>query len=323
MLEVLDFVKGAVATRDIVEVLTHFCIRDGVVQAGNGRITITSFAEELRGVDAVVSAQEFLAACNATEGKPEFKIENEHMFISRGSFRAKLPLLSSDIYPFVERDTKKVRAKGEGLYNAMEALAPFMAEDATRVWACGMLFAGEYAYATNNVVLARCKLPFKIKRMNIPVHAIDQMLKIKFEPIEVCCSETSVTFVYDEVSWMKTTLVDADWPDIAKMFTAKKRMPVCPEGMFDQVEKLMPFCPDNKFPVVRFVDGKLQTLEGDMDASVEGYTLPDGAYRIEPLLTVLNVCTHIDFKLYPLACPWRGWGSETVALEGVIIGVRV
>ena len=69
----LKIVKGAVAKKDLVPVLTHLHIHHGWVSATNGKMTITLFIEELVELDIIVPAAKFIAAINRCK-KPKFKI---------------------------------------------------------------------------------------------------------------------------------------------------------------------------------------------------------------------------------------------------------
>jgi hypothetical protein len=82
------------------------------------------------------------------------------------------------------------------------------------------------------------------------------------------------------------------------------------EGLYDSVLKLKPFFPDEKLPVIMLSPEGIGTRDGVRSALIEVDGLPEGMYRYESLLSVLEVATHIDFNQYPQAVPFKGHGLQ-------------
>ena len=319
MKKILNFVKGAVSTKDLVPVLTNFHFYSGRVQGSNGRITIDA-PLELGTVDITVPAVPFLRAVEACDGAPQLNItEGGRLTMKRGKFRSILPLSDNSAFPLQEicdvPDSKW--APDSGLIKVLRTIRPFIGEDASRPWACGVLFKDGWLYATNNVVMVRLgyTMPEDIE-INLPSYAVDELLRIGKDPVRVSYDSSYALFHYGE-SWLRSNLFDSQWPDVSKFFQQEKLAPV-PEGLREAVEKIRPFCQDSKFPVIELNETGVHTAEGDMGASVEGYELPYSKYRAEPLQLVLSHAKTIDLTKYPGPVPF----TADNGLEGVIIGVK-
>ncbi len=323
MKKILDFVKGAVSTKDLIPVLTNFHFYSGRVQGGNGRITIDAPLDaplDLGGVDITVPAVPFLRAVDACGGAPVLNItEGGRLTMKKGKFRSVLPLSDSTSFPLqtLEWEGHRDWKPGSGLIKILRTIRPFIGEDASRPWACGVLFSDGYLYATNNVVMVR--IPYTMPegtQMNLPSYAVDELLRIGEDPERMLFDENKAAFHYGD-RWMRSNLFDVAWPDVSKFFDEAALDPV-PEGLREAVEKIRPFCQDSKFPIITMNSEGVHTAEGDMGASVEGYELPDSKYRAEPLQLVLTHAKRIDLSKYPGPVPFVGDNG----LEGVMIGVK-
>lgn len=321
MRKTLNFVKGAVSTKDLVPVLTNFHFYSGRVQGGNGRVTIDA-PLDLSGVDITVPAVPFLRAVDACEGSPDLSItDGGKLVMKKGKFRSMLPLSDSTTFPRAEVDlTSSTLWKPKpGLLKALRTILPLIGQDASRPWACGALFKAGYIYATNNVVMVR--IPWAMPDdicINVPSFAVEELIRVGTEPTGFQFSETSAVFTYENQSmWIKTQLFESKWPDVDKFFT-DAALDLVPCGLADAVRKVLPFCPDSKHPVITMNEKGVHTAEGDMSASVEDMELPEGRYRAEPLLLVLQQATTIDLTKYPSAVPFAGLNG----LQGVVIGVK-
>lgn len=321
MRKTLQFVRGAVSTKDLIPVLTNFHFYNGRVQGGNGRITIDA-PLDLGGKEITVQAIPFIKAVDACDGQPELNITaGGKLTVKRGKFRSTLPLSKQEDFPLQVFDDGRetVCENIAPLIPVLRRIRPFIGEDASRPWACGAMFKDGYVYATNNVVMAR--IPWDVPDgviFNLPSFAVNELIRIAEEPDSFFCNDNSATFCYDRGQrWMRSQLFSTGWPDVSNFFTLAGLTPV-PEGLLDAVQKVRPFCPDPKFPVIHLDEKGVHTADGDMAASVGGAALPDSKYRAEPLELVLGEAIFIDLTKYPAPVPFAGLNG----LQGVIVGVK-
>lgn len=305
MNEALRFVHGAVSTKDLVPVLTHICITDGFVQGSNGWLTLCS-PIGIEG-EMLVPAKPLVKALDSC-ASPMLEITETAVIVRDASFRVRIPRNTADTFPWSDRPVGR-SMPGDWLLAAAKALRPFVGDDATRRWACGIHIVDGYAYATNNVILARTKAPDLGEPVTIPIHALDEVVRINEEPTEIIVGESALGIAWGN-RWMRTKQIADPWPDVAGMF--KPGTPhELPPGIRAEVERLLPFCPDPDFPVIRLRPDGISTDEGAMSAIVEGYDFPEIKFHGKMLLAMLGAATHADFTKSPAL--W--WGDD---VEGII-----
>jgi len=318
MLDILNFVRGAVATKDLVPVLTHFHVRDGRIQGGNGRIAIDAPCEELKDFNFTVPAVKFLKSVDACNGEPKLKITpSNKLSVKKGAFKALLPLADNTSFPYVVNELTKNKLNTD-LLTIFKKLKPFVGDDASRPWSCGILLRNNFAYATNNVVLAKVPIVWPYMDVNIPLFAVDELLRIGFAPNSIGIADNRIIFNFVDDSWLSTQLFVDEWPDVDPMFKDSDSISLIPNELKSAIETVLPFCPDEKFPRIKLSNETVSTDDGEMSAEVSGFNFGVEAYfRAEPLLQVLTQADEIDFSFYPDPCPFRGDG-----IEGILVGVR-
>lgn len=321
MIETLKLVQGAVAKKDFVPVMTAVHFYDKRVQATNGRITIDAPFPELD-IDVTVNADRLIKAVNACDGEAKIKLtENGKLSIWQGKFRALIPVNDHNSFPKVEPQGDFHPVNGAYLLRLMQELRPFVADDATRPWACGMLLDGDYAYATNNVSIARVHQPFDkpvslTGRLNLPAFLLDELTRIKRPPVNASHDDKSLTLDLGDGIWIRSNLFADQWPDITRFFQPAELSPIPPE-LSPAIEKILPFCPDPKLPVIVLGQNTVSTVEGEMSAAVEGIELPDARFHAKVLQLVLDHCHSINLSSYPKPCAFQGDG-----IDGVVMGVN-
>lgn len=334
---ILRRVRGAVSTRDLVPVLTHFHFYSGRVQGTNGFLTIDS---ELPGskIEGTVPAERFLKVLDRCGDDVTITQDEHHLHIKSGKFKAKIAL-SRDPFPRAESialpDVTRVHLP-PALWKSIAAVEPFIGTDASRPWSCSILLRGPHAYATNNIVLVRSLFDPDLYEdgpdLLLPQFLVDEVTRLKEMPDAVYRSETALQLSYPAANglpafWIRSVTYNESWPPIEGMFaTLPEACPPLPDGLRDAAETVAQFCPDQKMPVLRFLDGQVCTLDGDHTAAIEGFdTLPDAAFLAPNFLPVLAACSHIDFSPYPSPCPFyrNGAPGEYRLIEGLALGVRV
>ena len=324
MLETLELVFGAVATKDIVPVMTHVCIHPGRMQGGDGVITIDApFVCDLP--PCAVPGQKFLNAVRACKGTPNLAMtDGGRLSVKKGSFKAFLSVLPEGQFPVDTVRGESVPVPST-LLKALKTIRPFVSKDASRPWSMGVYLSENYAYATNNVILVRVPVDWNsgtdmgLSAMVLPTNAIDALLDLQELPSELHVDSTSATFTYNDGSWLKTRLTSAPWPNVAAMLDAAQ-LPtaiVQPE-LLEAVQKVKKFCTNVKFPTIQLSEEGVASDDGGGDiASVEGLQLPKSSYNGDMLELVLTHATYIDFTAYPKPCTFQGAGD----LEGLFVGL--
>lgn len=299
MLDVLNFVRGAVSSSDtVMPVLTHFCIYDGRIQGSNGRVSIDA---PLPGIDfeAIIPAERFLRAIDTCGGEPKLRLTDKgRVIVERKPFRATLPSQKVEAYPRAKPSGGDRYPVGDGLLDALKLLRPFIATDAERAWASTVYFDNEgQALAANNAIIAmtKCDAFKNIGEMQLPVFACEELLRLGSHPggypDDVSMDDSGVTFYFGD-SWLKSAHIAAEWPTetAATWLAMSAKMKKIPPELARSIEQLLPFCPDPKYPTIRFEKGGIRTATGDSEAEIAGFDLGEGTFHAANLLPML-ACT--------------------------------
>ena len=315
MLDELKFVRGAIAKKDLLPYLTHFRIEDGAVRSFNGTLALSTPIE--LEMDCTPKAEPFIKAIqNCTETVSMTMTKAGRLSIKSGSFKAFIDCVEEET-PHVVPEGDDFEIDGEALLDALKAVSPFIGNDASRPWSNGILLKGQSAYATNNVVVVEywvgSSFPFTC---NIPKIAIREMVRINEPPLRAQMTKDSISFYYSGDRWIRTALLDIDWPDIAKILDAPCNPTPIDERLYEALDTVKPFV--DKLERVYIGDGILRTtlIEGE-GASYElpGYQY-DGVYQLPMLKLLQGVAHKIDFTTYPKPCIFYG-----DKLRGAIIGM--
>jgi DNA polymerase III sliding clamp (beta) subunit (PCNA family) len=320
MLTAINTVRGAVATKDLIPILLNISTYDGRLQGGNGRLTIDAPCKELDKFKFVVPCAAFLKAVDACGGEPTITVKDDlsSLTVKKGVFKVTLPCDTSDTFPHQSPEGELLPSFKGSLLEVVKILRPFVSEDASRPWACGILLKEGMAFATNNIIVAGVPSPSLPIPLNLPSFLIDELIRLKQEPDTIRANANSITFMFKDGSWLKGSLLTTEWPDVRRMLPVDVDV-VVPDGLLSAVEQISPFCQDTKQPYILLGSFGIQTSEGAKSAQFNGFSLPEAVFRSEPLINVLRAATNVDFSKYPAPCPFVGKDN----LKGLIIGVKL
>jgi hypothetical protein len=319
MHETLRFVQSAIPRRDLTEGmrLMHFRISGGTVLGYNGEIAIS--APVSLNLECCPKATEFTKAIQTCRETIQMTMmPNGKLLVKSGPFSAYVSCLVEP-YPTIAPEGTVVAIDGARLLDAVKALEPFIAEDASRPFARGILLRGASALATNNVVLVEKWLGVTMPEVNIPHEAIKVLLKIDLAPLHVQISASSITFHYGPGYWLRCQLLTTEWPDLSRIFDRPSNPQPIDPGLFPAVEDILPFVDELEHCFM--LDGKrVSTTVGDgQGASVEvACGAQRACYNARQLAKLKGIAERADFDAYP--APALFFGRET---RGAIIGINV
>lgn len=317
ILEALKFVRGAVSTKNLLPELKHFLIRGGHVCGFNGNIALSSpidFAIEC--APKAVPMVQAIGNCGDVTGLA--MAEANRLRVVSGKFKAFIDCVDMRDMPTPAPQGQVIEFDGAAMMQAIEKLTPFIGSDASRPWSNGILLRDKSAFATNNVCLVEywigSQLPFTV---NIPMAAIKEMARIGQAPLHAQLDENSMTFHYADGCWLRTTLYETAWPDLAPILNRPANPVAVPEALWEALETVKPFVEaDNR---IYFRDGAVRTsTRDDLGASFDVEGLPEeGVFNIKMLALLAGVAEKIDFAAYP--APLLFYGDK---LRGAIVGQR-
>lgn len=316
MLKELKFVQGSVARKDFVPALQHFRIKDGWIKGYNGNLSLCCpIALDL---DITPKALPFIKAVETCQQEVSMSLNKAgKLVIKSGRFKALVDCEVTGTFPELEPEGVPVPLPG-GLLPVLKKLFPFIADDASRPWARGILLKGGSAFVTNNIVVVEHWLgvPFPLP-VSIPKSAIIELLRIGEEPTTLQLSEGSATFTYENGGWLRTQTLEQTWPDLEKIFTQGGDLTPLPEGFFEAVAALSPFVDEQGR--IFLLNEKVSTApEAEEGTVMELPSLIGGScFNHKHLLSLEPVVKTIALDLYPRPCLFTGEN-----LRGAIVGIR-
>lgn len=321
MLKELKFVQGAAAKKDFIPSITHFCIENGTVRAYNGMLALCAPIDcDIDCRPKAIPMVNAIAKCNSTISMsmtPTGKLS-----IRSGPFKALIECVADDeVQHHVTPEGQTVNFDGEALIKGLRTVIPFVGSDMAigRGWSAGVLLKGQSCYATNNVCVVEYWLGAEFPLVvNIPKAAIAEMLRIGEAPTHAQVTDTSITFHYSDGRWVRSQLLETQWPDIAELLNVENHaLPINPE-LYEGLDSLRPFM--NKMGQVFINEAFMHTHPDISEGS--SFDLPwPGAncvFALEMLQLLRGVATTADFSLFPAPCIFYG-----DRLRGAIIGMRL
>jgi len=316
MLKSIKFVQGAVAAKDYLPELTHFRIENNYIRGFNGVMALSSPIE----LDLQISpkAVPFIKAIQTCKDTIQLHLTpGGKLSIRSGKFKAFIDCLP-EVFPDVQPTGQEVRLP-VGILKILKKLVPFIAEDASRPWARGILFRGQSAFATNNVILIEHWLgsSFPIE-INIPKSAVTEILRIGEEPEYLQVDEDSCTFHFKGKRWLRTATCSMAWPDsISSLLAQTGEQKEISPNLWTAIAEIMPFADD--YGRIFLTNGSVSTTLADSEgASVEVQEIQhEACFHGKYLLLLKDAAKTISFENAPNPCPFYGDN-----LRGIIAGMR-
>lgn len=317
MLNELKFVRGAVAKKSFEPVLTHYKIENHTIRSFNGSMALC--CPIALDIDCTPKAIPFFKAIEKADETVSLSMTPAgRLSVKSGSFKAFIPCIEGDTM-HVEPEGEPFDIDGAALLKAMKTLKPLISDDASRPWSNGMLINGQSAVATNNVIIMEYWLGTHFPYIcNIPSDAVREMVRINEPPIQASLTGSSITFYYEGDKWIRTNLLQGEWPDIQRILNVESNPSPIPEGLFPGLESIKPFVDDIRR--VYFKEGHILTslAEGEgASFELDSLIFLDGIYQIDMLEKLEGVAGQVDFSAYPAPCMFFGDG-----VRGAIIGMR-
>lgn len=316
MLDSLKFVQGAVAKKDLVPTLTHFHIKDGTIRGYNGMLGLCCPID--LDLDVCPKAIPFVKAIQTCKDTIQLHMTPAgKLSVKSGKFKAFVDCIHES-FPEVVPEGSLIQLDG-GLLKVLKLLAPFIAEDASRAWARGILLRGQSAFATNNVILIEYWLGYQFPvEINIPRAAVMELLRIGEEPESLQMTTDNVTFHYPGNRWLRSQTFTTEWPDLSRVLDQESAQSPMPEGIWAAAEDLSPFVDEMGRLFLKTGNIATGRVEGE-GASVDIPDLvSDACFHFEQLLLLKNIIQTIDLTSYPKPCLFAG-----ERFRGAIIGMRV
>lgn len=236
------------------------------VQVNNGRYCVdVPGSEDLPLV--TVNAEKLASAWSVCDGDPTFRVTDASLIVAGKARRARIGLADPKDYPR-SSPTPKTSHTAPGVSDLIKRLQPFVATDASKVWATGICLHNGFAYATNNVILCRAPFPAVLpEKVIIPSACFDAVIG-RGEPVDMGVSPNHVTFYFEDGVWIRTLLVEGDWPThvVDNYVNSLPDDWATPHERMGAVLEAAVKIADMRIPVVEFHEGGLKLLDETFEA---------------------------------------------------------
>lgn len=327
MLKELKFVQSAVAKKELIPGMTHFCIENNTIRAYNGALALSSpIAFDIDCKPEAIALIKAIGNCSEAHPVTMTQLKNGKLHIVNGPYDVKIDCIMEET-PHVEPEGESLPFDGSTVCKAFDAVMPFVGTDASRPWTTGIFLSGSSAYATNNVCFVEYWLgnPMPVA-VNVPVEAAREVLRVGEIPSHIQVTKNSISFHFPGGRWIRSALLNTDWPldtVMGLLGQQSNQFPIT-NALFEGLEAIKPFV-DAKSAIgasVYFQNGRVTTHESEEEGA--SYALGDfphrGSYSFTILQLLKGIVETIDWSTYPLPCLFYGAGGM---LRGALIGRRM
>lgn len=223
------------------------------------------------------------------------QLDINRISIKSDKFKAIVPCIDPSTYELSRPDPPQCAITDE-FKKALEVVSVLTSEDGQAIHLTSILMHGQSVISSNGVMIFEywhgLDLPSNIA---VPKSLATVLVKSTRKLAQLGYSSTSVTFWFDDGSWIKSQLYAEQWPDRVHTILDQpcNAWPMV-GGFYDAVTACQPFSPDG---LLHFRAGVLAShASGDVGASYEVPGLPGGVViAAKQLLLIKGLVTTVDF----------------------------
>lgn len=278
---------------------SHCQMANGWVMATDGRMTVgCKIEEDISIAPHTETLMKALAKCGETLKLTQQT--NALLVIQSDKFRANIPCADLTAMPPLFPDVS-CAALSQSVAEGFATVAPLAHESDVRIALTGVLLQANSVVATNGHALIEywhgIDLPPDLIIPRASALAVAKCGKILKS---FGFTDKSVTFYFEDDSFIKTTRIDAKFPDYKKLFKGDFNYLPLPDDFFTSLDSVSSFA-DSETGSLIFHNEKMKTSMYDhKGASFECDGLPDLAIGMGISIKLLNLCKSsmksVDFK---------------------------
>ncbi len=232
----------------------------------------------------------------------EFKQVDEHkLIIKSGKFKANIQCLPHNVVNCIGPD-EPIAIIDNRLKEGFEIVGMPEVNNSQQIYNASILLNGQSIVGTDGKVIIEywhgIDLPHNLP---IPKDIIGPLTKSNKILAKFGFSKTSVTFWFDDGSWIKSQLYAEDWPDIGNILNRTSQQSVVPPDFFNGLDAIRSFTDAS----VYFCAGEVRShQDSSIGASYAVEGLPSGPiFNLKQLLIIKPYVETIDFQV---AGPFTG-----------------
>jgi hypothetical protein len=213
MKNAVDWIKGALAKKDLVQQFTHYLVSDGKIRAYDGRM-VASCPFPYEG-EFLVPGAEFEAILDRMPvDSPTIELKEDFIRVKHKRFRGDIKTLPITEFPELEISAEWVEFPDD-LIDIIRDLLPFISDNATKPWAMAINILNGRLYTTNNVSVAFADHPgLEGIEGLLPVWAAEFVVARREGLTHWQLHDGYAAFKWADGSWMRTQLINDETPEI-------------------------------------------------------------------------------------------------------------
>lgn len=291
LIDALKFIS--VAQKESEQAYTSHCrltehwalASDGILSAGH------KIEEDL---DACPHTGRLLAALSKCGPGLALSQDEMRLAVRSEKFRATIPCIDPAAL-IVSNPDAPCAVIDDRLKAAFQQVAPLVSETADFVAGVSVLLRAGSVVSTNRHVIIEAWHGIDLPpNLALPKAFMLAVMRCQKPLARFGFSDRSVTFYFDDESWLKTQLYEDKWPNVDGLLNQQANPWPLPENLFAAVDAVLPFS-DNSF--VFFHQGSLQShYDATQGATYEIEGLPnERSFNGKYLKLLDGLATQIDF----------------------------
>lgn len=311
IIKALEFVKPICKSKGLIQE-QHCKIAWNYVISSNDEMTIGCPIEI--DFEAYPHLTQLIAAFKKTGESLVITNFDDCVSIQSDNFEAIVPCCELGQVEFDDPDILDEACQCDSrLIQSLKALAPIAERKSDNPFKTCVKISTDVSIATDGKQLIEYYTGAMIPTLFIPKKSAEIIGKIKKQLSGIGWSDDSVTFWFDDNSFVKTKIVDATDNDTNQFFKCENFHEV-PENFFESLEKLKPFAIDNKVYLTR---EKIYAGRGDNESNVtiDGLT-ENMIFNVNYLLNFKNF-TMISFDADRTCVEF-----QNEIARGIVMGIK-
>lgn len=315
-------VRKALARQSLTDssVLIHYLVRDRTITASDGKMT--ACAPFPYDGTFLVPGVDFERQVDKIPDLGSITVNDHNIIVKGPKSRGTISTMSTDFFDYHSKPGTTWNDVPPRFLEALALVRPFISDNAIHPWALATALGAEHLYATTNVSLIKVDCPMiDGSGQLLPYWAIDYLLARKDELVGIQVYPNYAAFKWDDDSWLRTSLIDAEFPAMVNQLFQKY---VEPEWeITDEWRAAYELVSGVSEGLIEVYADK---LVGRQDQSVTEHDIPDtplpdghecSKWPPKFLDAVIDVATHWQPNMYPapsiFAAPAQG-------VRGFIVG---
>jgi hypothetical protein len=322
LLQALEFVGMACREKGPINE-THMYMCGNWVAASNGVITIASKIEEnLFACPQSKMIINALSKCGQTYEIVGNSQPANSLAIKAGKFKAVIPCVDP-VLLFIPSPDSPIADINDNFKIGLQILDPLVNDKAQGIIGASIFMNGKSLIASDRVMIIEhwhgIDLP---KGLTLPQAVIEPIVKSNKKLSKFGFSQSSITFYFEDQSWIKTQLYVEKWPDmVADLLNRPSRQQPFPKDFWEALAAIAPFATNG---VVWFGPGCLcSEAETGVGATFDIEGLPKGpSFQARHLGLLKGLAATVDWTTPGVleGTTWLTFFDDKGTVRGAIAG---